>query len=121
MILIIIKSYFAILIAIGLGAIFALVLGLYFAFRAFKKQKNLISHNKRHATEHQDIKKSFVLSSNDIHAISGEDVMATQLDLARAYIETGRKRLAKKILNHVVDQGSGSQQSEAKYLLLLCE
>src|SRR5688572_29003856 len=47
-----------------------------------------------------------ILTSQDIRAISGEDVMATQLDLARAYIEMGKKSLAKQILQHVTQHGN---------------
>jgi FimV-like protein len=43
--------------------------------------------------------------------------MATQLDLARAYIETGKKQLAKKILEHVITQGDHVHQEEARNLL----
>lgn len=60
---------------------------------------------------------SITITSSDINAIAGDDVLATQLDLARAYIETGRKQLAKKILEYVVEQGSSAQQDEARILL----
>lgn len=60
---------------------------------------------------------SITITSSDISAIAGDDVLATQLDLARAYIETGRKQLAKKILEHVALQGSDAQQNEARTLL----
>ncbi|OGT45188.1 MAG: hypothetical protein A3E83_07890 [Gammaproteobacteria bacterium RIFCSPHIGHO2_12_FULL_41_20] len=62
---------------------------------------------------------SLVISSKDITAIAGEDKIATQLDLARAYIEAGREQLAKKMLRHVVEKGSPGQQQEAERLLLL--
>lgn len=60
---------------------------------------------------------SLTVTSNDISAIAGDDVLSTQLDLGRAYIETGRKHLAKKILEHVAEQGSDVQQTEARKLL----
>lgn len=50
-------------------------------------------------------------------AIAGEDKLATQLDLARAYIETGKTQLAKKILLFVLEKGALPQQQEAKRLL----
>lgn len=58
-----------------------------------------------------------VLSSQDIRAISGGDVMATQLDLARAYIEMDKTSLAKKILLHVAEHGNPAQQQEARQLV----
>lgn len=57
-----------------------------------------------------------VISSQDIRSIAGDDVMATQLDLARAYIEMGKNTLAKKILEHVLIHGSPTQQQEASEL-----
>lgn len=57
------------------------------------------------------------VTSQDIKAIAGEDVLATQLDLARAYLEIGKESLAKKILKHVADHGDLSQQRNAQELL----
>ncbi|GEM_PF-2513579 len=59
------------------------------------------------------------ITSDDIRAIAGNDVLATQLDLARAYIEADKKPLAKKILGHVLQKGNQIQQQEAKTLLNL--
>jgi FimV-like protein len=59
----------------------------------------------------------FVLTAKDISCIAGDDVMATRLDLARAYLETGKRKLAKQILESVAKQGSHTQQEEALYLL----
>lgn len=67
--------------------------------------------------KHSISQTGITITSSDISAIAGEDVLATQLDLARAYIETGRKQLAKKILEYVVQQGSDAQRSEARILL----
>lgn len=64
-------------------------------------------------------KKAITITSRDISAIAGGDVLTTQLDLARAYIETGRKQLAKKILHFVMLQGTEAQQAEADRLLKL--
>lgn len=61
--------------------------------------------------------KANVITSQDIKAIAGDDVMTTQLDLARAYIEMGKKPLAKKILQHVIDNGSALQQDDAQQLM----
>jgi FimV-like protein len=49
--------------------------------------------------------------------IAGDDVVATQLDLARAYLETGSAAMAKTILKAVAKQGSKTQREEAKQLL----
>jgi FimV-like protein len=49
--------------------------------------------------------------------IAGDDIISTQLDLARAYLETGSAILAKTILKAVVKQGSATQREEAKRLL----
>lgn len=98
MIYLLIKSYHDILLLTGISAICAFFLGIYFILRKMKSS----SHSS---------------SDDDFFAIAGEDVMVTQLDLARAYIETDKKSLAKQILASVVVQGNATQQSEAKRLL----
>lgn len=60
---------------------------------------------------------NIVITSRDIRAIAGDDVMVTQLDLARAYIELGKKKLAKQILDHVIKHGTPSQQQSARQLM----
>ncbi len=62
-------------------------------------------------------KSAAMINHSDIDAIAGDDVMTTQLDLARAYIEMGEKTLAKEMLDQVVEQGSALQQQAAKQLL----
>jgi FimV-like protein len=57
------------------------------------------------------------VSHNDIQAIAGDDVIATQLDLAKAYIEMNQKQTAHTILKQALKQGNASQQQEAKQLL----
>jgi FimV-like protein len=47
----------------------------------------------------------------------GEDVVASQLDLARAYIDMGKVVWARKILDKVMLEGNPSQQALAKQLL----
>ena len=54
--------------------------------------------------------------SHHLSAIAGDDIITTQLDLARAYIETGRKQLASEILDYVMQQGNPGQQREAQQL-----
>ncbi len=51
-----------------------------------------------------------------VFAANGDEV-ATKLDLARAYIDMGDHDGAKNILGEVIEEGSESQQSEAKSLL----
>lgn len=61
--------------------------------------------------------KAFTISSKDIETIAGDDLMITQLDLARAYIETERRNLAKSILTNVARQGNAEQKIEARRLM----
>jgi FimV-like protein len=83
--------------------------------RSLSHLDNINQENKPSALTKKNT--SFTISSHDINAIAGDDVIATQLDLARAYIETGRKQLAKKILIYVLTQGTVNQQQEAQRLL----
>lgn len=86
---------------------------LIFAFSKTKKSTKISAV--------KDNKPPTVITSQDIKAIAGEDVMSTQLDLARAYIEMDKKQLAKKILDHVFDHGNQQQQQEAKLLMSALE
>jgi FimV-like protein len=61
--------------------------------------------------------KSTILTSHDIRAIAGDDVLITQLDLARAYIELGKKKLAKQILEHVLRNGNSAHKQAAEQLI----
>lgn len=58
-----------------------------------------------------------IATTQDIRAIAGDDIVITQLDLARAYIELGKKEAAKQILEMVKTQGSVNQQHSAQELL----
>lgn len=49
-------------------------------------------------------------------SISGDNPLATKLDLAKAYIEMDKKHLAKSILLNVQKQGTEQQKQEAKKL-----
>lgn len=62
-------------------------------------------------------KAKYVLSAEDIKMVAGDDFVATQLDLARAYIEIGKRKLARSILEHVIKTGNAGQQLEAKRLI----
>ena len=50
-------------------------------------------------------------------AISGEDVIATKLDLARAYMDMVEVAQAKALLEEVAKKGNAEQKAEAKRLL----
>lgn len=103
MITLIIKSYFFILLSVGMGSIFIFIIGLYFILKFYSKNPTPINDNSK--------------ISNDLSAIAGEDLLATQLDLARAYIETGKKASAKKILEQVATKGNAAHQEEVRILL----
>jgi FimV-like protein len=62
-----------------------------------------------------------IITSQDIKAIAGENVFNTQLDLARAYIEMDKLKLAKNILNHVLERGNSAQQTLAEQMLQAIE
>ena len=114
MIYLIIKSYFTLLIAVGSAASGLFILGLY----CFLKKPASIEKNRVELTLNSP---KISISNRDIQAIAGDDVLATQLDLARAYVEANRINLAKKILAYVMQHGSKAQQQEAKVLAQLCE
>lgn len=57
------------------------------------------------------------IANYDISAIAGDDVMVTQLDLARAYIEMGKIQLAQQLLQNVIRDGDVKYQEEARQLL----
>jgi FimV-like protein len=71
----------------------------------------------RQKTKTPATKKASSTRDDDIHFIAGDDVVSTQLDLAKAYIEMDRKKLAKKMLHDVIEQGSNLQQQQARQLL----
>jgi pilus assembly protein FimV len=56
-------------------------------------------------------------SSKDISAIAGDDLVSTQLDLAKAYMEMGQTNLAKRILNETLKVGDPAQKSAARQLI----
>jgi FimV-like protein len=53
----------------------------------------------------------------DIHAVAGDDVLSTQLDLAKAYIEMNQKKIASEMLNAILKKGSNRQKDEARHLI----
>ena len=85
----------------------------------FKKQQPIEITSPVLQRPQSDTKKSaIIITSQDIRAIAGDDVLTTQLDLARAYIEIGKKKLAKKILDHVIQHGNLSQKQVAQHLMM---
>jgi len=107
----IIKSYLTILISIGSISLFFFLIGLFLIFKFFSKSEktksNILNNNA-----------SLTLNNMpDVTAISGDDLISTQLDLARAYLEVGQGKLAKGILESVVKKGTEMQKTEAQQLL----
>jgi FimV-like protein len=100
MITLLIKSYLTLFISIGLASILILSMGIYWIYQSFQPQADA---NKHH--------------HSDYEAIAGDDIISTQLDLARAYIETDNKTSARKILDSIMSNGSHHQQEEAQRLL----
>lgn len=93
------ESYYSVFISVAIGAILALMFGMYYIIRGL-----------RHGAPS-------IRLDNDITPIAGDDVMATQLDLARAYIELNNVDSARAILKLVLDQGTHYQKASAKALL----
>src|SRR3989344_4351222 len=89
-------SYSQLLMIVGGFAFLLFLLGVYFILRAYRTAQ----------TE--------AAIQAEMQPIAGDDVVATQLDLARAYLETGSAAMAKTILKVVVKQGSQAQREEAK-------
>jgi FimV-like protein len=96
MLALIIKSYLTLFLSIGFSSLFIFILGLYWIFKFTSTPLD---------------------NNSDLTSIAGDDIIATQLDLARAYIETNNKQTAKQVLKSVIRQGSKTQKAEAKILL----
>jgi FimV-like protein len=118
LITLIIQSYTAILVAIGAVALLVFALGLYLMFKPQReKSGSLASITPVQFNLDRTDKSLLPDTAHDVSEISGEDPLATQLDLARAYIETGKKQFAKIILTAVIREGSSTYQEEAQRLL----
>lgn len=65
--------------------------------------------------------KSFTISSKDIAGVAGDDVLTVQLNLARAYLESGRKALAINMLKNIIVCGNIEQRTESERLLSTIE
>ncbi|MEX2525524.1 MAG: FimV/HubP family polar landmark protein [Gammaproteobacteria bacterium] len=59
----------------------------------------------------------FVPRSSDTDAQSGDDEIATRLDLAKAYVELGDKDSAKPILEDVIAEGNDDQRRQAQEMM----
>lgn len=132
----IIKSYFPIILSIGLSALGVFLAGIYLIFKKSIGHENLfieppcvtetppVLKNKEAISDIESLAQLTMQPETIIHdmdAIAGEDKIATQLDLARAYIETGKVKSAKQILQAVLAQGNKVEQQEAQYLLNFSE
>lgn len=112
MITLIIHQYLNILLCVGIASVLLLLVGSLVLLFLFSNKKSAAKEasQKIEMTEH----------AQDISAIAGDDIIATQLDLARAFIETDKSIEAKQILEEVLIQGDKVQQEEARNLLLVC-
>lgn len=113
------QSYSSVLLVIGalaglvfLGGLFVIFKMIFYpeASSRFTRTASLPRSIKSAKTQLPD-------AASDVSDISGGDHMATQLDLARAYIETGKKQFAKIILAAVIREGNANHQEEAQRLL----
>lgn len=95
---------------------FALAIAAFIFIIFFLRQKKA-SSKQSSITKTTSTPSVHIITSQDIRAIAGEDMITTQLDLARAYIEIGKKQLARKILDHASKQGNLSQRQAALQLL----
>lgn len=120
MLLAIIQSYLTLLVSIGLASLGILIIGLYFIFRKPTPKQTIVDDDFDEEVETVLISEPVPMAEgyDDLIAISGEDVMTTQLDLARAYIETGKNEAAQDILHYVIEQGNETQQAEAQQLMI---
>ncbi len=109
MISLIIKSYLAILLSVSLGAILLFSLGVYLIFRYF--YGNVMAAD---AVSQPPV---IDLHASELASIAGDDLIATQLDLARAYLEIDNHPAAIKLLESISQQGNAGQKSDAAKLL----
>jgi FimV-like protein len=118
MLSLIIKSYLTILISVSAFSLFVFVLGLMWIVRSKGPDKKINKDQLTNEIHTNNLGPDHNVSVNDLESIAGDDCIATQLDLARAYIETGRLKSAKKILDLALKQGTDLQKREAQELLL---
>lgn len=116
MIALIIKSYLAILIAVGLGAALLLTAGVFMIIRYFSNKSLVDSHTGRAAMTLIHSQSADQVAAS-LDGIAGENMMATRLDLARAYIETSQFHAAKQLLDTVRQEGTLAHIGDADKLL----
>ena len=115
----IIESYSSILLTISLVAFVIFSLGLYWIVRSARDEEARANAAYAPMRFKSGRSEKFILpdTANDVSEIAGDDPMATQMDLARAYIETDKKQFARIILTAVIREGSTIHQEEAQRLL----
>jgi FimV-like protein len=106
-----IKSYYTLILTITISSVTLFSLLTYCLLRRFFQQRNFVDSTKLIAET------EIVSEPEDLTSIAGDDLIATQLDLARAYIETNQKQQAVLILQMIMMQGTNDQQEEAKELM----
>lgn len=113
-----IQTYFTVLLSVALISGAMLMLGIFFIFKNQQPAKPTdIEPLWRHPLADAD---KANIEIDDLNAIAGENLFSTQLDLARAYIETDHPHLAKEILDAVLLHGTDTQRQEAQRLLINC-
>ena len=119
LITIIFKSFSSILLAIGVAAFVVFMLGAYLIVKLASGKKSFQPARIASGPKIYRRPEKVVVPDtlNDVSAISGEDPVATQLDLAKAYIESGKSQLARIILAAVIKNGNAVNQEEAQRLL----
>ena len=124
MIKLLIQAYAGLLTSIAVVALCCFVLGVYVILRLFatpaNTRKQILTEPMAQPVTVANAKTKSLTAKQllqDLTAIAGEDILLTQLDLAQAYIDSGKKDLAKNILNNVLAQGSAAYKQEAKQLL----
>lgn len=116
---IIVKSYLSIFLVIGGVALLLFGLGIHQIFRFTKRPNDggLARDNSRDRSPSSASADLTISTPSGIRAIAGDNLLSTQLDLARAYIDSGKNPLAKTILETVVEEGDSVHQEEAQRLL----
>lgn len=110
------EKYFSVFFISALTFL-VLIRSFYIRIRSFYKKRHLQAKRNPNPNPNPQPNTQTLITSSDIKAIAGEDLLATQLDLARAYIELDKKTIAKQILLHVMKNGAASLQKEASQLM----
>lgn len=118
MISLIVKSYLSVLLSVAAGALLLVVGGIIIIFRLFSSRTTASTvKSAQVSAPAKPVLQAVETNPNELSAIAGDDLVATQLDLARAYLEIDNHAAAAKLLEVVSNQGSQSQQEEAKRLI----